>query len=264
MPLDCFVVSAFTTRPFSGNPAAVCVLDQPRPDTWLQAVAADFNLAETAFLLPQDDSHWQLRWFTPTVEVDLCGHATLAAAHVLWRECQTTADALAFATRSGRLTAQRRGDDIALDFPATAVQNVTLQPDWQDAAQGKAIRAAQGGHYLLLELAGAQQVRDFIPDFAVIRALPARGLIITARSDSADADFVSRFFAPQLGVNEDPVTGSAHCLLGPYWGERLHKTSLRGQQLSARGGYVGVELHGTRLNLTGPAITTLRGILHVD
>lgn len=266
---ECFVVSAFTDRPFSGNPAAVCLLDQPRPDTWLQAVAADFNLSETAFLLPLANGRWQLRWFTPTVEVDLCGHATLASAHVLWREKKIATEVLEFETRSGVLTAQQRnglqtGEQIALDFPASELQPVTVQPHWQDAVQGKAINAVRGRQDLLLELQTEQQVRDFVPDFAAIKQLPARGLIITARSQTGDADFVSRFFAPGVGVDEDPVTGSAHCILGPYWGQQLNKTSLRGHQVSRRGGFVGVELHGARLHLIGSAITTLRGTLHVD
>ena len=269
MDLRSFVVSAFTDRPFSGNPAAVCLLDQPRPDTWLQAVAADFNLSETAFLLPGGDARWQLRWFTPAAEVELCGHATLASAHTLWQDLGATANTLSFDTRSGVLTAQRIGNQgsdhqIKLDFPAAKVQTVTLQPIWQDAVQGRAVHAARGNQDLLLELQSAQQVRDFIPDMNAIRQLPTRGLIITARSDSADSDFVSRFFAPKVGVDEDPVTGSAHCILGPYWGERLDKTHLRGHQVSKRGGRVGVELRGERLNLTGTAITTLRGTLHVD
>jgi PhzF family phenazine biosynthesis protein len=264
MALPSFVVSAFTDRPFSGNPAAVCPLDQPRPDAWLQAVAADFNLSETAYLLPTGKDRWQLRWFTPTDEVDLCGHATLAAAHTLWQELGATADLLSFETRSGVLTTQRRGNRIAMDFPATPQQAVTVQPDWQDAVQGRAINAVRGNQYLLLELQSEQQVREFIPDFLTIGNLSIHGLMITARSTSSDADFVSRFFAPKLGVDEDPVTGSAHCLLGPYWGKRLNKTTLLGHQVSKRGGYVGVELLGERLNLIGTAITTLRGTLHVD
>src|SRR5690606_28219144 len=183
-------------------------------------------------LLPLANGRWQLRWFTPVVEVDLCGHATLASAHVLWQEKKNAAALLEFETRSGVLTAQQRGGQIALDFPAADLHPVSLQPHWQDAVQGQAINAAQGGQDILLELQTEQQVRDLVPDFAAIKQRPTRGLIITARSQSGAADFVSRVFAPGVGVDEDPVTGSAHCILGPYWGQQLHKTALRGHQVS--------------------------------
>jgi PhzF family phenazine biosynthesis protein len=255
-------VDAFTDRPFRGNPAAVCLLDAPRPDEWMQAVAAEMNLAETAFVLPREDG-WSLRWFTPTVEVDLCGHATLATAHALWSSGRLPpAETARFLTRSGWLTATRRGDLIELDFPATP-------PDEAPGMAGRiaeAIGAAPGWvgrsiYDLMAVLDDAAAVRALRPDLARVAELPARGLIVTAPGDDGTHDFVSRFFAPQSGVPEDPVTGSAHCALGPYWGARLGRATLRALQASPRTGSLRVELAGDRVRLAGHAVTVFRAEL---
>jgi PhzF family phenazine biosynthesis protein len=256
-----YQVDAFTDRPFAGNPAAVCPLDAPRSDAWMQDVAAEMNLAETAFLLPQDDG-WNLRWFTPLLEVDLCGHATLAAAHILWETGRLAPDAQArFTTRSGLLTADRRGDRIELDFPAE--RETETEPSLTlFAALGARPRYVGKNRFdLIVELDDAAAVRALKPDFAQIALLPVRGVIVTARADSPDYDFVSRFFAPQCGIPEDPVTGSAHCCLGPFWSARLNKTTMRGFQASPRGGSVLVGVEGERVILGGNAVTVLRGAL---
>jgi PhzF family phenazine biosynthesis protein len=260
-----FVVDAFTTRAFSGNPAAVCVLREDRGDDWLSGVAREMNLSETAFLRAGADA-WSLRWFTPTVEVDLCGHATLASAHALWE--QGLADAgniLRFETRSGVLTAARRADAIELDFPAEPALPASAPPGLL-AALGVPAARFTGRNRLdfLVELDSEAVLKELFPDFGKLAAVtqPARGVIVTAASDSPGRDFVSRYFAPSAGIDEDPVTGSAHCCLGPFWGERLGKAELTGHQASARGGTVGVRLSGGgRVALIGQAVTVWRGEL---
>ncbi len=255
-------VDAFTDRPFAGNPAAVCRLDAPAEDGWMSLVAREMNLSETAFLHAEADGAYRLRWFTPTVEVDLCGHATLAAAHVLWEDRHADPDAtLRFRTRSGELTAVRRGDRIELKFPARPA-TACLPPDWLAAALGvPPLWTGLNGMDLLVEVSTEAEVRGLTPDLNALARAPVRGVIVTAGSDGAPHDFVSRFFAPNAGVPEDPVTGSAHCALGPFWGERLGRTVLIGYQASPRGGTVGVELHGDRVALLGHAVTVLRGEL---
>lgn len=263
MSLPLYQVDAFAERPFEGNPAGVVLLDAPRPDAWMQAVAAEMNLAETSFLLPAGDG-WSLRWFTPTVEVDLCGHATLAAAHVLWSTGAAPAGRpLAFETRSGRLGARRDGTLIELDFPATP-------PDAATADDVAAVREATGlaprwigrsRFDLVARLAHADDIAAFVPDFARIARLAARGLILTAPGDDGRHHFVSRFFGPQSGVPEDPVTGSAHCALAPYWGAEFDRTEMLGRQCSLRGGTVRVRLDGDRVRLAGGAVTTIEGRL---
>jgi len=255
------VVDAFADRPFAGNPAAVCFLDQPAREEWMQLVAREMNLSETAFLNPEGGG-FGLRWFTPTVEVELCGHATLASAHVLWESGRLAPAATAhFLTRSGALTAQRDGDRIVLDFPATRARPAEPAPGLLAALGVQARKTGKHGLQYLLELESESAVRDLQPDFERLAALPVRGVIVTSRSDDPAFDFVSRFFAPASGVREDPVTGSAHCCLGPYWGERLGKSQLVGHQVSARGGVVEVQLAGDRVRLAGRAITVLRGEL---
>jgi PhzF family phenazine biosynthesis protein len=265
--MQAFVVDAFTDRPFAGNPAAVCLGtaasgDHLGDERWMQQVAAEFNLAETAFLAGGPGSY-DLRWFTPQVEVDLCGHATLAAAHVLW-ETGETADVLAFRTRSGVLTAERTAGGITLGLPADTPTPVTEEVGPLLAALG--VPAARSVHRgrddYLVELADAEAVRAVRPDFAALRSIPTRGVIVTAAGGAADADFVSRFFGPAVGIDEDPVTGSAHCLLGPFWAPRLGRTTLRAAQLSARGGRLDVEVGPDTVRLTGAAVTVLRGQLH--
>lgn len=254
-------VDAFTTVPFAGNPAAVCLLEAPREAEWMQAVAREMNLSETAFLLPEGDGY-RLRWFTPAVEVDLCGHATLASAHVLWQEGHVRPDAPArFHTRSGLLTANREGDWIRLDFPALPPAPAD-PPAGFDRALGVAPRHVERSRFdYLAEMGSAEAVRALRPDHGLLRAVEARGVIVTAASDRPDFDFVSRFFAPGSGIDEDPVTGSAHCVLAPFWGARLGKQEMVGYQASARGGVVRVTLAGDRVHLAGQAVTVLRGEL---
>jgi PhzF family phenazine biosynthesis protein len=255
------VVDAFADQPFTGNPAAVCVLDQPADARWMQLVAREMNLSETAFLFPEGDA-FRLRWFTPTVEVDLCGHATLASAHVLWESgrLRTTEEAR-FQTRSGFLTARRNSDRIVLDFPAVDAQACEAPPGLAEALGASVGYTAKNAFDYLVELSSETIVRALQPDFVRLAALPTRGVIVTSRSDDSTFDFVSRFFAPSFGIPEDPVTGSAHCCLGPHWSRRLSKSELVGHQVSARGGIVRVEVRGERVYLGGDAITIMRGEL---
>jgi PhzF family phenazine biosynthesis protein len=257
------VVDAFTQRPFAGNPAAVCVLDAPLDDALLQRIAAELNLSETAFPL-REGNGYRLRWFTPTTEVDLCGHATLATAHVLWESGRETAPTLDFTTRSGLLRATRGADGrIALDFPATRPVPVAAAavPGLADALGASPVSVHRANDDLLVELASDAEVRRLAPDASRIAAFPARGVVVTARADEAGADFVSRFFCPAIGISEDPVTGATHCALGPFWAARLGKVSLRGYQASRRGGYVDVELREDRCVLRGHAVRVASGEL---
>jgi PhzF family phenazine biosynthesis protein len=261
MGLPLFQVDAFTREPFAGNPAAVCLLPEPRESGWMQSVAAEMNLSETAFLVRQADG-FELRWFTPAVEVDLCGHATLASAHVLWEAGHLAPDASArFFTRSGLLTARRAGDWIELDFPAEPAEPADA-PDALSRALGVTLKSAGRNRMdYLVEVEDEQTLRDLKPDFPLLAALPARGIIVTSRSASPAYDFVSRFFAPAAGIDEDPVTGSAHCCLGPFWGSRLVKEEMVAYQASARGGVVRVRVGEERVYLGGQAVTVLRGEL---
>jgi PhzF family phenazine biosynthesis protein len=255
-------VDAFTDRPFHGNPAAVCVLDQERPDDWLAAVAREMNLSETAFLRPRQVG-WALRWFTPAVEVDLCGHATLASAHALWESgLAAPAQALRFHTRSGELTARQDGGSIVLDFPAEPAAEVAAPPGLLAAlGVSQHVRVARNRVDYLVELPDAPAVRAVRPDMTALARIDMRGVMVTAAADDGDHDFVSRWFGPRVGVPEDPVTGSAHCCLGPWWSAVLGSTELRGYQASARGGTVGVRVLGDRVELRGQAVTVLRGEL---
>ena len=261
MSVPLFQVDAFTDRPFSGNPAAVCLLPAPQPDAWMQAVAAEMNLSETAFLVQEGDGY-RLRWFTPKVEVDLCGHATLASAHVLWTEGRVPVERRSTSTpRSGLLTAVRRGELIELDFPLDPPSVSSPPPDLLPALGVAAQYVGKGRFDFLVEVGSEDVVRSLTPDFVRLGQIEVRGVIVTARSSSPDYDFVSRFFAPGAGINEDPVTGSAHCCLSAYWQERLGKTEFTAYQASARGGVVQVRVSGERAYLGGRAITVLRGEL---
>jgi PhzF family phenazine biosynthesis protein len=257
-----FQVDAFASGPFTGNPAAVCLLDAPGDPAWMQAVAAEMNLSETAFVhaLDGEPGRFGLRWFTPTVEVDLCGHATLASAHILWETDRLAAEVTArFETRSGVLTAHRAADEVALDFPADPV--VAAEPE-RGLLEAIGVRDAVGSTGRIgwvLEVADARVVRDARPDFTRLAAFDIA--VLTARADDPAYDFVSRCFGPKFGIDEDPVTGSAHCALGPYWAERLGKTELTGYQASARGGVVRVTVDGDRTVLGGRAVTVTRGEL---
>ena len=256
-------IDAFTEHPFGGNPAAVCLLPAARDAGWMQLVAREMNLAETAFLVRRPDG-FDLRWFTPTVEVDLCGHATLASAHALWEYGQLSPSAEArFHTRSGVLTALRRDPLIWLDFPATPPRPEPAPPEIQRGL-GSTVTPVYVGRTTfdyLVELESEAAVRSLTPDLDALTRLGTRGVIVTARSADPAYDFVSRFFAPGSGVAEDPVTGSAHCGLGPYWGTCLQKQELVGYQASERGGVVRVRLEADRALLGGQAVTVLRGEL---
>ncbi|MCK9605786.1 MAG: PhzF family phenazine biosynthesis protein [Methylomonas sp.] len=262
MKTSLFIIDAFTDQAFHGNPAAVCLVDPDTDDAWMQHVAAEMNLSETAFLYPLDADLWSLRWFTPTTEVDLCGHATLAAAHALRHELALANGPMNFRTRSGILTATSVGTAISLDFPGFIAEPVELSAAFDAAIDAQTTAALRAGAHLILVLRDAQTVVSLNPDLDLIRRLTARGVAVTAAA-AADSrwDFVSRFFAPAVGIPEDPVTGSAHCSLGPYWGKVLGKAQLTAYQASARGGEVGMELLGDRVRLLGQAKTVVRGEL---
>jgi len=252
-------IDAFTSQAFRGNPAAVCLLDAERDSDWMQNVAAEMNLSETAFVLRREDGDHSLRWFTPAVEVALCGHATLASAHALYEEHGLAS--ARFHTKSGVLTADRVGDKlIELDFPATPEQR-------SDAPEGlleslgitSPLYVGRNKFDFIIEIASEAKLRALDPDHAQLRRIPVRGVIVTSRSASGEYDFVSRFFAPGSGIDEDPVTGSAHCCLTPYWSAKLGKSEMTAYQASRRGGIVRVRLAGDRVKLAGEAVTVLRG-----
>lgn len=258
MPTLLHVCDAFTATPFRGNPAAVCLLDAPRDEGWMQRVAGELNLSETAFLHPQDDG-FSLRWFTPVSEVDLCGHATLASAHTLWETGVLHRDeSVRFHTRSGILTCRGDGELTAMDFPSQPC-NPCPTPKGLDSALGVPITGCHTNQTdLLVELPDDPSVRTLQPDQSFLKTLPFRGIIVTAASAHPSSDFVSRFFAPAFGIPEDPVTGSAHCALGPFWQERLNRQSLTGFQASPRGGVVLVDIHSPRVILKGQAVLASR------
>jgi PhzF family phenazine biosynthesis protein len=255
-------VDAFTNRPFAGNPAAVCVLREAPAEQWMRDVAREMNLSETAFLVPRDDGY-SLRWFTPAVEVDLCGHATVASAHVLWQDGHLPEGRQArFHTRSGLLTADRRGDWIELDFPAKIAVPAEAPAELLPAlGVGGAKFVGKNAFDYLVEADTEEAVRALSPDHSKLRHVPVRGVIVTARSSSPEFDFVSRFFAPGSGIDEDPVTGSAHTALGPYWAGILGKNEFTAFQASARGGVVKVQVKGDRVLLGGQAVTVMTGEL---
>jgi PhzF family phenazine biosynthesis protein len=263
MTLTITTVDAFTDRPFAGNPAAVCLLPEPADAGWMQQLAREMNLSETAFLCRRPDG-FSLRWFTPAVEVDLCGHATLASAHALWEQGHLRVDEPArFHTRSGLLTATRQGSWIAMDFPAVVPEPAPAPPDLAPALGATLGFVGRNRFDYLIEVDSEATLRGLKPDFNRLAALPVRGVIVTARAATPGFDFVSRFFAPAAGVNEDPVTGSAHCCLAPFWGQRLGKAVMVGYQASARGGVVRVRPAGSRVILEGQAVTVLRAELLV-
>jgi len=261
MALRIVQVDAFTKTPFRGNPAAVCVLPEPRDERWMQSVAAEMNLSETAFL-HREEGGFRLRWFTPTVEVDLCGHATLASAHVLWEDGHLARGERArFTSKSGVLTAEMRDELIELDFPAGPT-SPTKAP--RDLVEGLAVEIVFVGTTpfdYLVEVGSEEVVRALRPDMTALGRVDTRGIIVTARATTPGYDFVSRFFGPRAGVPEDPVTGSAHCALGPYWRSRLGKDVFHAHQASPRGGDVRVSVAGDRVKLGGQAVTVLRGEL---
>lgn len=258
-----YQVDAFTDKPFTGNPAGVCVLPGPKDDAWMQNVAAEMNLSETAFLREQADG-FRLRWFTPAVEVELCGHATLAAAHILWETGRLARHEPArFQTLSGLLTAEFRGDGIELDFPATPDEPAEAPDGLGEILGAKVVNFRSSRFDHLVELESEAVVRSLRPDFTRLKSLPVRGIMVTSRAASPGFDFVSRFFGPAVGIDEDPVTGSAHCCLGPYWSKRLGKTEMRAYQASRRGGVVAVTVVGDRVRLRGQAVTVMAAELLV-
>lgn len=256
-----YQIDAFAERPFEGNPAAVCLLDTRADEPWMRSVAAEMNLSETAFVHGLDDG-FGLRWFTPVAEVELCGHATLASAHALWENGDLQPDDEArFHTMSGLLTARRTGEEIELDFPARPAAPRDEPPELAEALGASPKTVAGNRVDLLVELESESAVRGLDPDFEALRGLRVRGVIVTSEADPGPYDFVSRFFAPALGIDEDPVTGSAHCVLGPFWSARLGRDQLTGYQASRRGGCVRVRMAGDRVRLGGRAVTVLRGEL---
>jgi PhzF family phenazine biosynthesis protein len=263
MPYPVYTVDAFTPVPFAGNPAAVCLLVEARDESWMRNVAREMNLSETAFIRRPDggDGEFELRWFTPAVEVDLCGHATLAAAHVLWEAGWLgPGDAARFRTRSGLLTAARQQDGwVEMDFPAKAPEAATAPAGLVEALGVEPVYVGLNRMDYLLEVASEAALRRIEPDFRALKAVKTRGVIVTSRADAPTYDFVSRFFAPAVGVDEDPVTGSAHCCLGPYWAAKTGKNDLVAYQASARGGVVRVGVRGGRVRLGGQAVTVVRG-----
>jgi len=252
-------VDAFTSTPFAGNPAAVCILPAPRDDGWMRNVAREMNLSETAFLHPENGGY-RLRWLTPAVEVDLCGHATLASAHVLWQDGHIAANSEArFHTRSGLLTCTRNGDWIEMNFPAKSAERDEAPAQLAEALGAKLLFVGRNAFDYLAEVADEATLRGLNPNHHLLRELPVRGVIVTARG--SDYDFVSRFFAPGSGIDEDPVTGSAHAALAPFWSERLGRQEMVGYQASARGGVVKVRMMGDRVVLSGQAVTVMRADL---
>jgi PhzF family phenazine biosynthesis protein len=261
MPVRIVQVDAFTSRPFSGNPAAVCVLPAAPDETWMRNVALEMNLSETAFLHPENGG-FRLRWLTPAIEVDLCGHATLASAHVLWEDGHLNTGAEArFHTRSGLLTCVRNGGWIEMNLPAKHAELASAPAQLSAAMGADLIWVGRNQFDYLVEVADEATLRALKPNHHLLRELPVRGVIATARSRNPDYDFVSRFFAPGSGIDEDPVTGSAHSALAPFWGARLGKKEMTGFQASARGGIVRVRLEGDRVCMSGQAVTVLRGDL---
>jgi len=261
MPLSIIQVDAFTNKPFAGNPAAVCVLPAPREDAWMQKVAMEMNLSETAFLVREGD-RFHLRWFTPALEVALCGHATLASAHTLW-ECGhlKPGEQARFRTLSGLLTADRRGDWIEMDFPVKADEPAEAPPYLSEALGAKLNYVGRNNFDYIAEVESEAVLRGLKPNHTLLSELGVRGVIVTARAEASEFDFISRFFAPGSGINEDPVTGSAHCCLAPFWAKRLGKTEFVAYQASTRGGVVRVRIKSDRVILGGQAVTVMRGEL---
>jgi PhzF family phenazine biosynthesis protein len=256
-------VDAFTKTPFRGNPAAICVLKKPGEEHWMRSLALEMNLSETAYVHPEEDGY-RLRWFTPAVEVKLCGHATIAAAHVLWEDGIVERSApCRFHTLSGELVAEREGDWIRVAFPQEHTQDIPVPPELADAAGAPVANAAAGERlqYIVLELEDEDAVRNLQPDIRGFLASAHKGIIATARASSEGVDIVSRFFAPAMGVDEDPVTGSAHCVLGAYWRPRLGQDRIAAYQASPRGGDIRITFGEGVVYLAGQAVTVMRGTL---
>ena len=263
MKIPIFQIDAFTIEPFKGNPAAVCLLTEVMPVTWMQKIATEMNLSETAFLM-KEEKGYHLRWFTPLMEVDLCGHATLASAFVLYyKDLVRINDLICFRSRSGELNASVADGWITLNFPA-----FEERPFLETERLGKIlgihpIEVVKSGENVIVELKSSKEIRQLKPDIIQLLKLPMHGLVVTARSDLPEFDFISRYFAPWAGINEDPVTGSAHACLGPYWEKRLKKKKMNAYQASTRGGVVKVETLGNRVLLSGQAVMIFEGELRL-
>lgn len=262
-----FQVDAFTDKPFGGNPAGVCILDAVRPDNWMMSIAREMNLSETAFLLKKT-AGYDLPWFTPTTEVSLCGHATLASAHIIWQEkLAPETESISFSTKSGLLHARRAADIIEMDFPARDIQPRNDGPELNQslgiAPTFTGSFPTPKGEIYLLQVGTDREVKSIVPNYQLLRSTSARAVIVTSTSSDPDYDFVSRYFAPAVGIDEDPVTGSAHCYLTPFWSTRLRKLTLTGYQASQRTGVVTCALVGDRVWLGGKAVTVFRAELLV-
>lgn len=256
-----YIVDAFTNKPFGGNPAAVCLLDAEITDYRLQEIAAEMNLSETAFLIKQEEGYL-LRWFTPESEVDLCGHATLASAHILWEEQISQNSVLRFTTKSGTLLAAKQDNWIELDFPLEKEETPVNTPqELLDGLGEDFLYIGKNRFDYIIELENEEKVQSLKPDFNLWKQVDARGVIVTSRSERDNIDFVSRCFYPRLGVNEDPVTGSAHCCLGPYWSNKLQKSTLEALQLSKRQGLLKLAVAEERILISGQAVTVVKGTL---
>jgi len=260
MKLPYFEIAAFSRRSFAGNPAGVCLLEDWLPDGLLQSIATENNLAETAFVVPRGE-RYELRWFSPAVEIDLCGHATLASAHVLFRHMGAKSETLRFySPRSGELGVARDGERLVLDFPARSATPCDVTPQLAEALGRMPLSLYEARDYMAVFESEAD-IRALKPNFALLMALPNHGVVVTA--PGTDSDFVSRFFAPSVGLDEDSVTGSTHCYLIPFWAERLAKKTLFARQLSKRGGELFCELRGDRVRIGGDAVTYLTGEIEV-
>ena len=255
-------VDAFTDTPFRGNPAAVCLLDEPADDDWMQRVSFELGVADTAFLVPLGDHRYGLRWYTPKVEIPLCGHATLASAHALFESGRATGS-ITFETASGELICTESAGLIEMDFPAVPPVPMETPPGLIEALGVEPLAVLDNRQWAIVEVGTVDEVERAAPDFAMLATIGGGGASITARSDRSGVDFVSRVFGPGLGVDEDPVTGSVHCALTPYWAEKLGKTVLVAYQASARGGTLHCRLVGNRVFLSGPAVTVMHGELTV-
>jgi len=259
-----YQVDSFAMRPFEGNPAAVCVLESPKDEEWMQNLAEEMNLSETAYLVKQDNGY-SLRWFTPTAEVELCGHATLASAHILWEQGFLDESATAvFYTLSGELGARKTGDWIEMDFPSEEANPCPIPDEIGRSLGVNAVFTGKNRMDWLIEVESEEVLRSLKPDYNLMMRVPSRGVIVTSSSDDPAYDFLSRFFCPWHGINEDPVTGSAHCCTGPYWREKLGKDELTAYQASKRGGTVKIKFSGDRVLLSGQAITVMVGELDVS
>jgi len=260
MKLQIFQVDAFTSVPFAGNPAAVVPLDAWLPDEMMQSIALENNLSETAFFVRQEDGY-DIRWFTPTFEIDLCGHATLGSGQVLFHELGFKDDGLRFHSKSGLLTVERQGEKLVLDFPSRPAVKTDV-PDGLFDAIGRVPREVLRSRDYMLVYDSEDDIRAIAPDFSTLARIPTHAVIVTAPGETCD--FVSRFFAPEAGINEDPVTGSSHCNLIPYWSERLGKTEMFARQLSSRGGEIYCELAGDRVKIGGHAVLYMKGEIYVE